>query len=134
MKLHDDTKEIIIKVVVILIAVAIIVPIGIFAYKHRVVEKKQYSVVGVVTDKEHIKAYTTSRYDSTTKTIKTTRHPEKFYIYYSVSFEGATYGDNREKVTKTRYNDLKVGCEISCIFEKQWRADGSETYDIWVIK
>lgn len=24
--------------------------------------------------------------------------------------------------------------EIPCIFEKQWRADGSETYDIWVVK
>lgn len=134
MKLCDDTKEVIIKVVVILVALAVIVPIGIFAYKHRVVEKKQYSVVGVVTDKEHVKAYTTSRYDPNTKTVKTTRHPEKFYIYYSVSFEGATYGDNRDKVAKSLYNDLKVGSEISCIFEKQWHADGSETYDIWIAK
>jgi hypothetical protein len=134
MKLDDDTKEVIIKVTVILVAVAIIVPIGIFAYKHRVVEKKQYSVVGVVTDKEHIRAYTTSRYDPNTKTVKTTRHPEKFYIYYSVSFEGATYGDNCEKVNKSLYNELKAGSEISCVYEKQWRADGSETYDIWVVR
>lgn len=134
MKLYDDTKEVIIKVAVILIAVAVFVTIGIFAYKHRVVEKKQYSVVGIVTDKEHIKAYTTSRYDPNTKTVKTTRHPDKFYIYYSVTFEGGTYGDDREEVTKSLYNDLKVGSEISCIFEKQWRADGSETYDIWVVK
>ena len=134
MKLHDDIKEIIIKVAAILVAVAVIVPIGIFAHKHHVVEKKQYSVVGVVTDKEHIKAYTTSRYDPSTKTIKTKRHPEKFYIYYSVSFEGATYSGNREKVNKSQYNELKAGSEISCIFEKQWRADGSETYDIWVVR
>lgn len=134
MKLYDDTKEVIIKVTVILVALAIIVLIGIFAYKHRVVEKKRYSVVGVVTDKEHIKAYTTSRYDPNTKTVKTTRHPDKFYIYYSVSFEGATYSDNRDKVNKSLYNELKVDSEISCIFEKQWRADGSETYRIWVVK
>ena len=134
MKLCEDTKETIIKVAVILVAVAIIIPIGIFAYKHRVVERKQYSVVGIVTDKEHVKAYTTSRYDHNTKTIKTTRHPEKFYIYYSVSFEGATYSDNRDEVTKSLYNELKVGSEISCIFEKQWRADGSETYRIWVVR
>lgn len=134
MKLIEETKEIIIKVAFILVAVAIIVAIGIFAYKHRVVEKKQYSVVGIVTDKEHIKAYTTSRYDSNTKRVKTTRHPEEFYIYYSVSFEGVTYGDNRKKVTKSQYNELKAGSEISCIFEKQWRADGSETYDIWVVR
>lgn len=134
MKLTEETKEVIIKVAFVLVAVAIIVPIGIFAYKHRVVEKKQYSVVGVVTDKERIKAYTTSRYDHTTKTVKTTRHPEKFYIYYSVSFEGATYSDNRATVNNSQYNDLKAGSEISCIFEKQWRADGSETYDIWVVR
>lgn len=134
MKLTDDTKEVIIKVAIILVGVAIIVPIGIFTYKHRVVEKKQYSVVGIVTDKEHVKAYTTSRYDPSTKTVKTTRHSEKFYIYYSVSFEGATYSDNRDAVTKSLYNELKAGSEISCIFEKQWRADGSETYDIWVVR
>ena len=135
MKLDDDTKEFIIKVASILIAViAVIVPFGIFAYKHRVVEKKQYSVVGIVTDKEHIKAYTTSRYDPSTKTIKTKRHPEKFYIYYSVSFEGGTYSGNRATVNKSQYNELKAGSEISCIFEKQWRADGSETYDIWVVR
>lgn len=134
MKLTEDTKEVIIKVVIILVVIAIIVPIGIFAYKHRVVERKQYSVVGIITDKEHVKAYTTSRYDPNTKTVKTTRHTEKFYIYYSVSFEGATYGDNREKVTKSQYNELKTGSEIPCVFEKQWRADGSETYDIWITK
>lgn len=134
MKLCEDTKEVIIKVVFILVAVAVFVLIGIFAYKHRIVEKKQYSVIGIVTDKEHIKAYTTSRYDPNTKTVKTTRHPEKFYIYYSVSFEGATYSDNREKVNKSLYNELKAGSEISCIFEKQWRADGSETYCIWVAR
>lgn len=120
MKLCEDTKEDIIKVACILVAVAIIVSIGIFAYKHRVVEKKQYSVVGIVTDKEHVKAYTTSRYDPNTKTVKTTRHPEKFYIYYSVSFEGTTYGDNRDAVNRSLYNELKAGSEISCIFEKQW--------------
>lgn len=134
MKLHDDTKEIIIHIVVILVAIAIIVPIGFFAYKHRVVEKKQYSVIGVITDKEHIEAYTTVRYDPATKTVKTTMHPEKFYIYYSVTFENATYSGNCEKVNRSQYNDLKAGSEISCIFEKQWRADGSETYDIWAVR
>lgn len=134
MKPCDDTKEVIIKVAVILVVVAVIGSIGVLAYKHRVVEKKQYSVIGIITDKEHVKAYTTSRYDSNTKRVKTRRHPEKFYIYYSVSFEGAIYGDNRDKVTKSLYNELKVGSEIPCIFEKQWRADGSETYCIWVVK
>lgn len=70
MKLTEDTKEVIIKVAVILIVIGVFVSIGIFAYKHRVVEKKQYSVVGVVTDKEHVKAYTTSRYDPNTKLLK----------------------------------------------------------------
>lgn len=130
----EETKEVIIHIVVILVAVAIGTAIGIFAYKHRIVEKKQYSVVGIITDKEHVKAYTTIRYDPTTKTVKTTSHPEKFYIYYSVSFEGATYSGNRATVNKSQYNDLKAGSEISCIFEKQWRADGSETYVIWVVK
>lgn len=134
MKLCEDAKEVIIKVAFILVAVAVFVSIGVLAYKHRVVEKKQYSVVGIVTDKEHIKAYTTSRYDPSTKTVKTRRHPEKFYIYYSVSFEGATYNDNRDEVNRSLYNELKAGSEISCIFEKQWRADGSETYRIWVTK
>lgn len=133
-KLYEDTKEVIIMVACILVALAVIVPLGIFAYKHRVVEKKQYSVVGVVTDKEHIEAYTTSRYNPATKTVEITTHPEKFYIYYSVSFEGATYSGNRDKVNRSLYNDLKAGSEISCIFEKQWRADGSETYDIYVVR
>lgn len=121
--MYDSKKEKIIKCLFIFLAsvigIAICVFFGVYAYKHRVIERKQYSVVAVVTDKKHVKAYTTSRYDPNTKTIKTTRHPEKFYIYYSVSFEGATYADNRDKVTKSRYNNLSVGSEISCIFEKQ---------------
>lgn len=133
-KLTEETKDFIVDAVFIFVMVAVFATIGIFAYKHRVVEKKQYSVVGIVTDKEHVEAYTTSRYDPNTKTVTTKRHPEKFYIYYSVTFEGATYGDNRDKVAKSLYNELKVGSEVSCIFEKQWRADGSETYRIWATK
>jgi hypothetical protein len=59
-------------------------------------------------------------------------HPPRYYLYYTVDFEGGTYKDNQEDVGAEYYNRHKDGEKVAAVFEKQWRADGSETYRIYL--
>lgn len=139
--MYDSKKEKLIKCLFIFLAsaigIAICVFFGVYAYKHRVVERKQYSCIAVIDDKEYHEAYTTKSVivDSDGRRhYHKHYHPAEYYIYYTVKFEGGTYGGNKEEVKETYYKGHQAGEEINAVFEKQWRADGSETYDIWLVK
>lgn len=135
---YDSKKEKIIKCLVIFLASAIgiasCVFFGVYAYKHRVIERKQYFCIAVIDDKKYEASYATTYYNVSTKTVRTIYHPAEYYIYYTVKFEDRTYGGNKEEVKETYYKGHQAGEEVNAVFEKQWRADGSETYDIWLVK
>lgn len=55
-----------------------------------------------------------------------------YTLHYTVDFEGETYKDNQENVGAGYYNRHKDGDKVAAVFEKQWRADWSETYRIYL--
>jgi Tfp pilus assembly protein PilE len=132
-KITEETKNVLIGIAVATICVAIITPIAIFGYKHRVVETKSYDVMATITDKIYEPPYTTTtkHKDSNGNThTQTHHHPAKYKFEYTVIFEGGTYAGNKDEVTKDRYNSYKVGDQIPATYIKEWRADETETYKI----
>ena len=116
------------------LAVAAISSIGIYVYKHRVIESKRFTVTATINAHDYRPPYTTytTYYDKHGKHVLPFRHPQHYYIYYAVYFDGESYSGNREEVDAEYFSLHKDGDEVNAVFERQWRADGSETYRIYL--
>lgn len=121
-----DKLKIALYVFLTVLAVAAIISIGVYAYKHRVIESKCFHATATITAHEYIPPHTTYY------THGSGHHPARHYLYYTVSFEGGTYNGNKEDVGAEYFNVHKDGDEVNAVFERQWRADGSETYRIYL--
>lgn len=119
-----DKLKIALHVFLSVLAVAAILSIGIYAYKHRVIESKCFPATATITAHEYIPPHTTYYIHSFV------HHPARYYLYYTVSFEGGVYNGNKEDVGAEYFNLHKDGENVNAVFERQWRADGSETYEI----
>ena len=131
--MKEKTTKIIWYSVVAVIAIGLFTLIGVYAYKHRVVESKAYDVVATIDDKEHIPEYVTKTVYKDSDGHRRTRrhkHPARYIITYTVTFDGGIYGGNKQDVSKNLYESKKVGDEIPATFTKEWHADGEETYTI----
>lgn len=116
------------------IAVGLGVTIGVLLYKHRVVESKCLTVEATIDAHDYRPPYTTytTYYDRHGKHILPIRMPQRYYIYYTVDFDGELYSENVEEVDVKYFNLHKDGENVNAVFERQWRADGSETYRIYL--
>lgn len=130
----NTTVKITLGVIGCAIAAGLAVCVGIYAYKHRVVETKSFSVTATIDAHDYRSPYTT--YTTSHNKYGTHRiphhHPARYYLHYTVDFEGVAYTDNQENVGAEYYNRHKDGDKVAAVFEKQWRADGSETYRIYL--
>lgn len=129
-----DKLKIALYVFLIVLAIAAIISIGVYAYKHRVIESKCFPANATITAHEYIPPHTeyTSYHDESGWHEKSDYYPASYYLYYTVSFEGGTYNGNKEDVGAEYFNVYKDGDEVNAVFERQWRADGSETYEIYL--
>lgn len=129
-----DKLKIALYVFLTVLAVAAIISIGVYAYKHRVIESKCFPATATITAHEYIPPHTTyTTYHNKSGThIVPHHHPARYYLYYTVLFEGSTYNGNEEDVGAEYFNLHKDGDEVKAVFERQWRADGSETYRIYL--
>lgn len=129
-----DKLKIALYVFLIVLAVAAIFSIGVYAYKHRVIESKRFHATATITAHEYIPPHTTyTTYHDKSGTHRMPHyHHARYYLYYTVSFEGGTYNGNKEDVGAEYFNLHKDGDEVNAVFERQWRADGSETYEIYL--
>ena len=129
-------RKLIIALYVFLIALAIagIISIGVYAYKHRVIESKCFPATATINAHDYRPPYTTyTTYHNKSGTHRVPHyHPAKYYLHYTVSFEGGVYNGNKENVGAEYFNLHKDGDEVNAVFERQWRADGSETYRIYL--
>lgn len=129
-----DKLKIALYVFLTVLAVAAIFSIGVYAYKHRVIESKCFPATATITAHEYIpphKTYTTYHNKSGLHRVPH-YHPARYYLYYTVLFEGSTYNGNEEDVGAEYFNLHKDGENVNAVFERQWRADGSETYRIYL--
>lgn len=129
-----DKLKIALYVFLTVLAVAAIISIGVYAYKHRVIESKRFTVTATINARDYRPPYTTytTYYDKHGKHVLPFRHPQHYYIYYTVDFDGELYSENVEEVDAKYFNVHKDGDEVNAVFERQWRADGSETYRIYL--
>lgn len=97
-----------------------------------VVESKCFPATATIDAHDYRPPYTTyTTYHDKSGTHRVPHHhPARYYLHYTVEFEGGTYTDNQENVGAEYYNRHKDG--VAAVFEKQWRADGSETYRIYL--
>lgn len=116
------------------VAVGLAITIGAILYNHRVVESKCFPATATITAHEYIPPHTTyTTYHNKSGMHRVPNyHPASYYLYYTVSFEGGTYNGNKEDVGAEYFNLHKDGDEVNAVFERQWRADGSETYRIYL--
>lgn len=116
------------------IAAGLAVCVGIYAYKHRVVEVKCFPAIATIDAHDYRPPYTTyTTHHNKGVVIRTPHHhPAKYYLHYTVDFEGGIYADNQENVEAAYFHRHKDGDKVDAVFEKQWRADGSETYRIYL--
>ena len=112
------------------IAASLAVCVGIYAYNHRVVEVKRFPAIATIDAHDYIPPYTT-HYKSGSVIVSHT-HLAQYHLYYTVEFDGITYKSNCEIVSVDYFNTHKDGDRVNAVFEKQWRADGSETYRIYL--
>lgn len=116
------------------VAVGLVTTIGVILYNHRVVESKCFLATATITAHEYISphtTYTTYRDKSGLHRVPH-YHPARYYLYYTVLFEGDVYNGNQEDVGAEYFNLHKDGDEVNAVFKRQWRADGSETYEIYL--
>lgn len=128
-------KENAVVCVIAAVAVPVICTVGCYAYTHRIVESKTYPVTAVVTDSYyHPSYYATSHHTDKNGQVRTDLiyHPPVYGLYYSVDFEGGTYAGNYDTVSEPVYYINKNGGTLQATFRKEWRADGSETYSIYL--
>jgi len=129
-----DKLKIALYVFLTVLAVAAIISIGVYADKHRVIESKRFAVPATINAHDYRPPYTTytTYYDRHGKHILPIRMPQRYYIYYTVDFDGELYSENVEEVDAKYFNLHKDGENVNAVFERQWRADGSETYRIYL--
>lgn len=129
-----DKLKIALYVFLTVLAIAAIISIGVYAYKHRVIESKCFTVTATINAHDYRPPYTTyTAYHSKSGLHRVPHyHPAKYYLYYTVSFDGGMYNGNKEDVGAEYFNLHKDGDEVNAVFERQWRADGSETYLIYL--
>jgi hypothetical protein len=116
------------------VAVGLVTTIGVILYNHRVVESKCFPATATITAHEYIPPHTTyTTYHNKSGLHRVPHyHPARYYLYYTVSFEGCAYNGNKEDVGAEYFNLHKDGDEVNAVFKRQWRADGSETYEIYL--
>lgn len=126
--------EIALKVIGCAAAAGLAVCVGIYAYKHRVVESKCFPAIATIDAHDYRPPYTTyTTYHDKSGIHRTPHfHPAKYYLFYTVDFEGEIYKGNCENVEAAYFHRHKDGDKVDAVFEKQWRADGSETYRIYL--
>ena len=126
--------EIALKVIGIAACAVLAVFAEIYAYKHRVVEAKCFPAIATIDAHDYRPPYTTyTTYHDKSGTHRVPHnHPARYYLHYTVDFEGGIYADNQENVGMAYFHMYKDGDKVDAVFEKQWRADGSETYRIYL--
>ena len=126
--------EVAARVAFVAVAVVLGITIGVILYNHRIVESKRFPAVAKITAHEYIPPHTTyTTYHNKSGLHRVPNyHPARYYLYYTVSFEGGAYNGNKEDVGAEYFNLHKDGDEVNAVFERQWRADGSETYEIYL--
>ena len=127
-------KEHIIELIDTIAMIAVIIGIGFFAYTHRVVEYKDFHATAVVTGTNYVPEHfeTVSRIDSDGKHyLEQVWRPAVYGLRYDVTFEDAVY-PYYQTVNEETYNAYRIGDTAPATFRKEWRADGSETYSIYV--
>lgn len=126
--------EIALKVIGIAAAAGLAVCVGVYAYKHRVVEVKCFPAIATIDSHDYRPPYTTyTTYHNKSGIHRVPHnHPARYYLHYTVDFEGGIYADNQENVGMAYFHRYKDGDKVDAVFEKQWRADGSETYRIYL--
>lgn len=131
----DDKFRIAIKIAGFAVVSGLVLLVAVCAYKHRVVETKSFSVTATIDTHDYRPPYTTyTTYHNNSGIHRVPHfHPARYYLHYTVDFEGEAYTDNQENVGVEYYNQHKDGDKVDAVFEKQWRADGSETYRIYLI-
>ena len=126
--------EVVAHVAFVVVAVGLAITIGVIFYNHRIVESKRFPATATITAHEYILPHTTyTTYHNKSGLHKVPHyHPARYYLYYTVSFEGGAYNGNKEDVGAEYFNLHKDGENVNAVFERQWRADGSETYEIYL--
>ena len=130
----DNKIKIALNIIGIAAISCLVTIVAVCAYKHRVVETKSFSVTATIDTHDYRPPYTTyTTYHDNSGTHRIPHHhPARYYLHYTVDFEGGIYTDNQENVGAEYYNRHKDGDKVAAVFEKQWRADGSETYRIYL--
>lgn len=118
--------EVVAHVAAVVVGVGLAITIGVILYNHRVVESKCFPATATITAREYIPPHTTYYPHSFV------HRPARYYLYYTVSFKGVVYNGNKEDVGAEYFNLHKDGESVKAVFERQWRADGSETYEIYL--
>lgn len=117
------------------VILGVIMAIAYRAYQTRVVEYKDFPANATITG-----TYFSAGYDEPVQTIDDDgnvdihfRHHDPDYgFYYDVEYNGTVYKEY-EKVSPPVYWQHRTGDELDAIYRKEWRADGSESYSIYVI-
>lgn len=116
------------------IAVGLGATIGVLLYKHRIVETKCFNVEATIDAHDYRAPYTTytTYHNKSGLHHVPNYHPARYYLYYTINFEGSVYKGNHEEVGVEYFSLHKDGEKVNAVYEKQWRADGSETYRIYL--
>ena len=101
-----------------LLSIALYAALCISLYNHRIIDSKENDVVAIITEHEYQAQYTT----------RVIRSAGKF-TYFSNNHYYET-----ESVSKEYYNNHKDGQKIEAIFLQEFRADGTETYKIYLAR
>lgn len=122
--------EVVAYVAAVVVAAGLTITIGVVLYNHRIVESKRSPATATITAHEYIPPHTTyTTYHNKSGLHKVPHHHSaRYYLYYTVSFDGGVYNGNKEDVSAEYFNLHKDGENVNAVFERQWRADGSETY------
>lgn len=127
-------REHLIDLTVTLAIIAAGVGIGVAAYAHRVIEFKDFPATAVVTGTRYEPGHyeTVSHVDARgNSNIENVWRDPVYGLQYDVSFEGTVY-PFYQTVGENTFYAYHTGDTVSATFRREWRADGSETYSIYV--
>lgn len=118
-----------------LLSIALYAALCISLYNHRIIDSKENDVVAIITEHEYQAQYTTRVIRSAGKFtyFSNINHPAQYKLKYTVNFNNNQYYET-ESVSKEYYNNHKDGQKIEAIFLQEFRADGTETYKIYLAR
>lgn len=135
-KIRDFLIENYRSLIVLSVIIGVISGIGYTAYQTRVVEYKDFPAKATITGTHFRAGYdepVQSIDDDGNVEIHFRHHDPDYGFCYDVEYNGTVYKEY-EEVGASVYWQHRTGDKLDATFRREWRADGSESYSIYVIR